>query len=1311
MTIGLVACVFLLEHLFSKPASTFDTFFFRQMLFESGDSLPGRPSSQICLAFFLLAVATIIFDREDKRRIEVFQVFVALAMFFPLLVILGYLLSTTSLEGFGAKPIIEMSVPTLLFFFVSGAAFFSFFPNRGLVSLFLGKGLAGSTVRRLMPTVILIPFALAWLLLRLTIRMDWPQKFSLSLYSLVLVGLLVALSFQIGYLIRRHEIMQKATVRTLREQASILDMANEPIFIRDGEDRITYWNQGAQRLYGWSKEEVLGHVTQSIFNTQDTQSQSLEDINAQLHATGHWEGELRRIRRDGASVNVASSLTLQRDDSNRALSIIEINYDITERKESEEALQLSEKRFSSAFENAAIGMALVSLDGRWIKVNQALCDSIGYSVEELSSKTFQEITHPDDLEADLANVRQLLDGEISSYKMEKRYFHKEGRVVWVLLGVSLLRDKLNKPLYFIAQIEDISEIKLAMTRQQELTEKAQAAERARSDFLAVMSHEIRTPMSGVIGITEMLLDTGLNLEQRNLTETIRTSGESLLTIINDILDFSKIEAGQLSFEKLDFDLRKVVEGTLEIMAGQAQAKGIELVGGVEPEVPTKLRGDPGRVHQVLTNLISNAIKFTKSGEVAIRVTSQVETQTEVQVRFEIKDTGPGIPPETQARLFQPFVQADSSISRKFGGTGLGLAICKRLAESMNGSIGVESTPGEGSTFWVTLKFYRQVEVKMQAENIREFVDTRVLIIDDNETSREFAHKQILAWRLRSGCARTGEEGLAMLRQSVAENAPYSVAIIDLQMPEMDGLALVRQINADPLLSAIRLILLMQFGKPIPAEELKAVNVAAYCVKPVRQSVLFDCLVQVLTRPSNVETRKSAPFVRSTTPLSLQKERVLLTEDNAVNQQVALGNLRKLGYHADVAANGLEVLSALEREWYDIILMDCQMPDLDGYEVTKEIRQRERRGTRRWIIAMTANSMVGDREKCLTAGMDDYISKPLRGVELRAALERSTTRPQNPLDHDFLPKLREDGENEFAELMTSALTTIADVPPGFGKSGAPDLCCNVTERRRITAAQSSERDRLSTLMDNLPDNIYFKDRESRFVAANRAMLSWTGFKDQSEIIGKTDQDLFAGEHADAALADEQKIIATAQPIIGAEEKETWLDGHETWVSTTKGPWYDASSNLIGIFGWSRDITARKLGEKNLKVSNEAAEKADRAKSEFLVNMNHEIRTPLNGVIGMIGLLLDGDLDPQQRELAETIHTSSDNLLKIINDILDFTKIETGKLKFEILDFDLIEAVEGTLEMLAERSQGKEIELATAILPGTPTRLHGDPGRLR
>jgi two-component system sensor histidine kinase/response regulator len=477
-------------------------------------------------------------------------------------------------------------------------------------------------------------------------------------------------------------------------------------------------------------------------------------------------------------------------------------------------------------------------------------------------------------------------------------------------------------------------------------------------------------------------------------------------LINDILDFSKIEAGQLTFEELDFDLRKVVEDTLEMMAAQAQAGGIELVGTVEPELPTMVRGDARHVHQLLTNLIGNAIKFTKSGEVALRVTPLTITETEVQARFEIKDTGIGIPPETLTRLFQPFVQADSSTSRKFGGTGLGLAICKRLAESMNGTIAVESTPGKGSTFAVTLRLNRQVEASIAPQYIQQFADTGVLIVDDNETSRQFLQQQIKAWRLRNGCARTGVEALAILRRSMAEQTPYPVAIIDMQMPEMDGFALVRKINADPLLSATRLILLMPFGKPIPINELKAMRVSACCVKPVRQSALFDCLVQVLTHPANAgESRQAEPSIMSTVLLPVSKERILLAEDNVVNQQVALANLRKLGYQAiDVASNGIGALEAFEKNRYDIILMDCQMPDLDGYEATKEIRRREPGGHRIWIIAMTANAMVGDREKCLSAGMDDYVSKPLRRAELHAAMDRATARAGNPFHHDALRNL-------------------------------------------------------------------------------------------------------------------------------------------------------------------------------------------------------------------------------------------------------------------------------------------------------------------
>jgi two-component system, sensor histidine kinase and response regulator len=372
-----------------------------------------------------------------------------------------------------------------------------------------------------------------------------------------------------------------------------------------------------------------------------------------------------------------------------------------------------------------------------------------------------------------------------------------------------------------------------------------------------------------------------------------------------------------------------------------------------------------------------------------------------------------------------------------------------------------------------------------------------------------------------------------------------------------------------------------------------------------------------------------------------------------------------------------------------------MPDLDGYEVTKEIRRREHKGRRTWIIAVTANAMVGDREKCLDAGMDDYISKPLRRAELRAALERGSVKPEMPLANIALQEPVQVGENETSEVLKSTLMAHTD-----GRPSVPEPPSGFTEQ-----------DRLATLMDNLPDNIWFKDRDSHFVAANRAMVFWTGFKDQSEILEKTDQDIFAGEHADAAFADEQKIVATGQSIIDLEEKETWPDGHETWVSTTKVPWRDAIGNVIGIFGWSRDITARKQSENNLKLANETAEKAGRIKSEFLANMSHEIRTPMNGVIGMTDLLLDSDLDRQQREFAETIRSRADTLLKIINDILDLSNIEARKLTLEFLDFDLAETVESALDMLAEPAQGKEIGLTGIILPDTPTRLCGDPGRVR
>jgi two-component system, sensor histidine kinase and response regulator len=661
------------------------------------------------------------------------------------------------------------------------------------------------------------------------------------------------------------------------------------------------------------------------------------------------------------------------------------------------ALAASEAFLQSLVENVPVNIFRKDREGQFIFVNRRFCERQGKPASEILGKTDFDINQPEIAEQFRAHDREIMESR-ETFAADEVEITPNGQHTWIHTLKVPIVDGNGEVTGVQGMYWDITEKKQAEENLRLAKEAAETAARTKSEFLANMSHEIRTPMNGVIGMVGLLLESKLDAQQREFAETIRASAESLLTIINDILDFSKIEAGKLTFEILDFDLIETVETTLDILAERAHTKGIELACEIPPEVPTRLRGDSGRLRQILTNLIANAIKFTDSGEVVVRVSRESETATHAMVRFSVKDTGIGISPEAQRRLFAAFSQADGSTTRKYGGTGLGLAIAKQLVAMMNGEIGVQSEPGKGSTFWFTAQLEKQAtNARLATPVCRDFFNLRVLVVDDNATNRQILRHQIRAWKMQPNSAASGPEALSMLREAVSEGRPYHLALLDVQMPEIDGFTLAANIKSDPAIANTRLIVLTSLGQSMSSAELQLAGIEAYLVKPVKQSRLFDCVVNVIGKTEAedffVNNASSGPGVD---PVVSQpgKIRILLAEDNLVNQKVALGQLRKLGYSADIAGNGLEAQAALEQTSYDIILMDCQMPEMDGYETTRTIRKREQGlgGSCCWkapvhIIAMTANAMTGDRERCLAAGMDDYLSKPVRSTELEAALER------------------------------------------------------------------------------------------------------------------------------------------------------------------------------------------------------------------------------------------------------------------------------------------------------------------------------------
>ena len=834
------------------------------------------------------------------------------------------------------------------------------------------------------------------------------------------------------------QVLERTTDLKASEERFRILSTSAPIGIYQGDanGNCVYTNERWQTLSGLSFEENLGQGWRQAIHPDDLTPLLSQWVKALRDGT-EFTSEFRLLNQQGEVHWVDSKATTLHSENGQLTGFVGTVIDITERKR-------TEQERNRIFSLSRDLICIAGFDGYFRYLNPSWERELGFSEKQLKAIPFFDFVHPDDVAATVHAVERLTRGEeVAGFEI--RCLCQDGSYKWILwsaapfvaedvfyaFGKDITPRKwaeaeilLSKDAAEFAnrKLESANQqLEEAITITKELAVTAEAANQAKSEFLANMSHEIRTPMNGIIGMTELTLDTELTTEQRDYVELIKTSADSLLTVINDILDFSKIEAGKLSLAPVTFDLRECIEETMKALALRAHQKNLELACHLEADVPEAVVGDGPRLRQILVNLVGNAIKFTRQGEVVMDVSAETQDGNQVRLHFLVRDTGIGIPVEKQEKIFEAFAQADGSTTRHYGGTGLGLTISSQLVKLMGGRLWVESTEGEGSTFHFTAEFetQRNPSKKPLRSDLSDFTGLPVLVVDDNSTNRRILEGMLKNWELRPVAVESGQLALQALEQACEAKTPFALALLDCHMPEMDGFMLAAEIQRRTALAGMPLIMLTSAGQNRECERHRALGISACLTKPARQAELLNAILLAF--------RKLSPAFEKPVPAPIEgggSLRILLAEDNVVNQRLAIRLLEKRGHQVIVVNNGREAVNILQTSRFDLVLMDIQMPEMSGLEVTAQVRERERAsGDHLPIVAMTAYAMKGDRERCLEAGMDDYISKPIQPAELYQVIADLF-----PTDKD---KMNNQSSNEFP-------------PEVFDQAKALELMGNETE---------------------------------------------------------------------------------------------------------------------------------------------------------------------------------------------------------------------------------------------------------------------------